>query len=450
MFQGSVPPDLRSLILEHTNTWPEGVEVFVGCSGIFTIERILAPRFPVHGNDIQLLSCALGQWFAGDPIPITLKPEWEEKLGWLAPYLEDPKDAVATVMIGSRMLRGVHRENPYYARMMRGYRAQFEKLHAKTVATLDKSTLKLAGFYSGDVCDFVEQAGDRPVCCFPPFYAGDYEAQFKDLDLVFDWPRPEYPELDADRLEMLLDRIADREHWMVGNDHRRDQLEPFLRGTVQTSNRGVTIYVYSSTGADRIVVPRQKPEPVMAPRLIPGGTISGPLRVHPITLGQFQSLRSQYMNRDIVPGMPSVMYAVTAGDHLIGSFAWLLGSTPAQWDTYLPKPHAYLLSDFPVAPTSYKHLAKLVLTAALSEEVHRMVERYTSRRSRSVVTTAFADNPVSMKYRGLFDLLRRDENKPDDPHCYGKKFTLHYGRRWPGWTLQEGFDEWMKRRSQTR
>ena len=123
----------------------------------------------------------------------------------------------------------------------------------------------------------------------------------------------------------------------------------------------------------------------------------------------------------------------------------------------------YLLSDFPVAPVDYKHLAKLVLYAALSKESKRLAERITRRRCASLVTTAFSKiqpdvvanlhalaelldvradrglqrrdnlrpaivgvqvnrdapvcclghpskNPESMKYRGLFKVLNRKHN----------------------------------------
>ncbi|XUL89964.1 hypothetical protein ACQ86D_27785 [Streptomyces galilaeus] len=52
-----------SIIYEHAGTWL-GEDVYVDCSGNFTIEALLHARFGdsrrVHGNDIQAYSCALG------------------------------------------------------------------------------------------------------------------------------------------------------------------------------------------------------------------------------------------------------------------------------------------------------------------------------------------------------------------------------------------------------
>ncbi|MEU1520505.1 hypothetical protein ABZ490_51895, partial [Streptomyces sp. NPDC005811] len=80
MFHGSIPAPLRSIIYEHAGTWP-GEDIYVGCSGNFTIERVLPARFGdsrrVHGNDIQAYSSALGWYLAGDDLNYTLREEYE-------------------------------------------------------------------------------------------------------------------------------------------------------------------------------------------------------------------------------------------------------------------------------------------------------------------------------------------------------------------------------------
>jgi hypothetical protein len=49
MFVGSINADLRSILAQLAPAWP-GLPVYVGCSGNFTVERILA----AHGlSDFQ-------------------------------------------------------------------------------------------------------------------------------------------------------------------------------------------------------------------------------------------------------------------------------------------------------------------------------------------------------------------------------------------------------------
>jgi hypothetical protein len=76
MFHGSIPAPLRSIIYEHAGTWP-GQDIHIGCSGNFTIERVLHSKFGndrrIHGNDITAYSCALGWYLAGEPLEYTLR-----------------------------------------------------------------------------------------------------------------------------------------------------------------------------------------------------------------------------------------------------------------------------------------------------------------------------------------------------------------------------------------
>ena len=76
---------------------------------------------------------------------------------------------------------------------------------------------------------------------------------------------------------------------------------------------------------------------------------------------------------------------VVVDGYLIGVYAFSAAPSVAQWDKHIETPTVYLLSDFPVEPTDYKHLAKLVLYAALSKESKRIAERITKRRAASLV-----------------------------------------------------------------
>jgi hypothetical protein len=100
-----------------------------------------------------------------------------------------------------------------------------------------------------------------------------------------------------------------------------------------------------------------------------------------------------------------------------------------------------MLSDFPVSGSKYSKLAKLVLYAALSKESQELIQVLTSRRTLSLVTSAFTNRPVSMKYRGVFDLLSR---KPSKDVKMGKNM-LNYGALLGKWTLNEGLAIWNKR-----
>lgn len=167
------------------------------------------------------------------------------------------------------------------------------------------------------------------------------------------------------------------------------------------------------------------------------------------------------MNINIRPGSATLAIGVVVDGYLIGVYAFSAAPSVAQWDKHIETPTVYLLSDFPVEPTDYKHLAKLVLYAALSKESKRIAERITKKRAASLVTTAFSKNPESMKYRGLFKVLNRKHNdslqkadwaKDIDPAnaYYLQPYEINYGAPMGQWTLKEGLALWKKKHSQKR
>lgn len=441
MFHGSIPQPMRSLVYEHAGHWP-GEDIYVGCSGNYTIERVLHARFQgerrLHGNDIQAYSCALGWWLSGQPLNFTLKPEFEGILGWLKPFTEDPTDLLATLMLGTRFLQWVHKRGLYYERMLNATREQWQRLHEKTTAKLRSLTVRLASFYAGDVRDYLKTAvpPDAPVVMFPPFYSGDYTSQFAALDTVFDWPAPSFRELDEDGKEEIIELVRDRPHWMLGLHIERPEMRRNLVGVVQTANRGVPIYVYAAHGPRRIVRPRQPTEPIPMPKIGRDEPLGDTITLHMLTGGQFAAIRSQFMSKTIKPGTPLLACGVAVDGKLIGAFAYL----PPKYEPDC----AYLMSDFPVSWTRYRRLAKLVVMAAISKEAQTLIQRSLSKKITSWRTTAFTDRPNSSKYgRGIpgAKLLKRTQPGADGIHAY----ELQYGGPMGQFTLAETLQLWKRK-----
>jgi hypothetical protein len=446
MFHGSIPADLRSIIYEHAASWPD-TDLYVGCSGNFTIERVLharpGERRPIHGNDVQAYSSALGWWLAGQPLDYRLKDEHRDVLGWLEPYLGTPTDVLASLMLGTRFLQYVGRSGVYHQRMVRATIGQFPTMHAKTVAKLNALTVRLASYYCGDVLDYLRDVvpDDAPVAMFPPFYAGDYESQFAGIDEFFDWPAPTYKVLDEDAKEEIIGAVLDRPHWILGLHIARDELRPWLRGVVQTSNRGLPIYVYASSGARRVVRPVQQVSPILMPKIRPDEDLGDGMALHVLTGGQFAAIRSQFMSKTILPGSPLLACGVSVDRRIIGAFAYL----PPKFD----RSCAYLMSDFPVSWTRYRRLAKLIVMAAASREAQLLLQRSLSKRLTAWSTTAFTHHPNSAKYgRGIpgVTLQKRTEPAGDGIH----RFQLQYGGPLGGWTLAEALAEWTRRHAKDR
>jgi hypothetical protein len=437
MFQGTLPAAVHSMLFESAADW-KTPHLAVACSGNFTIERLFANTFTdLRGCDISIYSCALGAYFARQPFRLELRPEHRNTFDWIAAGLQSQPGAVATLMLLTSITETLDsklqiKPNAYYARLLDAYRRQWSALLDKTITRLE--------FHAGDAVDWLPTLPESTaVVSFPPFFAGGYTKMWAKLDALFDWNRPVYQEIFDERRQQFISALTGRPCWALITPEPLPHLSSYLRGIAQTSNRGVTVRVYSSPGRTRVVTPRQNTNPVMIPRLSPGDEIGSRLHLVDLSAPQFQALRSQYLNPMIKPASGSAAYGVMVDNKLVGAFAFQKGyRVPgASPDT------VYLLTDFAIAPSDYTKLAKLVLYAALSHEAQLLAERLCRQRIRHLVTTAFSDHPVSMKYRGLFQLLNRKENTTPAPgeHRYMLNYLASAGR----WSLTEGLKEWRQK-----
>ncbi|MFF7586722.1 hypothetical protein ACFZCK_04415 [Kitasatospora purpeofusca] len=433
MFQGTIPGPMRSIVRETARQWPAG-PVYVPCCGNFTIERSIADLgFALHSSDVSIYTTAIGRWLTSQPVGVRLRDESREQLGWLESSLDDGVGTVATLMLGTRFLASVDRDGLWHQRVVRSYREQWQAMHTETTEKLGRTDLQLASYQAEDVRSWLQAVpSDAPVCSFPPFYGGGYEKLYEPLNTHFDWDAPEYAPLSDDDVVSVLGAITDRPYWLTASNHDVEELRPHLRGVIKATPRAAPFYVYASKAPTRIVAPRQAIDPVTVPRLRRGEQINAPLTLSLLKPGQFNALRSRYLNPRIAPGAANLAVAVKAAGRIIGVFAM----SPS---TYTPD-EVYLLSDFAVAPTDYPRLSKLIVLAATSAEAQLLCQRAFSRRVRAVSTTAFSNNPVSMKYRGLLRLTKRSPATDD-----AWKFQLQYQGAMGEHDLATAYSTWTTR-----
>ncbi|MCI8442554.1 MAG: hypothetical protein HFG27_08495 [Provencibacterium sp.] len=458
MFHGSIPASVQQILCTIVKEW-EVPEIYVGCSGNFTIERTLQGAVParLHGNDVTVYSCLLGRYFSGQPLAVEYNDDYSGPMEFIRGYLEDSPSIVAVVLLLSKMATYLgSRPNPYYLKMIEAYSRQWEALFTATREKIERITPFLASFYAGDVCGWIdtipEQAG---FICYPPFFTGDYEKMFRVIEQLIRWDAPQYEMINKERIFELFRKMVQRPYFMFGTNDELPEFREYLVGISQTTNRGVPLYLYARSRKSHIVMPVQNVSSPLLPRLGPQEDIGETIQIVTLKSEQFHALRSQYMNVNIKPGSESAAYGVAVDGKLIGIYAFSSSPTLANWDKYIDTPTMYLLSDFPVAPSKYKRLAKLVLYAALSKESKLLAERISNKRIRSLVTTAFSKRPVSMKYRGLFRELNKkrlpgvDEEETDmSKRYYNEGYQINYGALMGEWSLAEGLQLWKEKHGQ--
>lgn len=431
MFQGTINTETRAVLREIVLGWGR-IPVGVGCSGAFTVERTLYDSvLDLHSCDVSLFSYALGQLFSGGTPSVRLSERGREVVPFLEDGLGTALDVAATILILSDYPYVFAKlERPYAVSLLSEIRRQWPRLLARTRERLSQNPLRVSQYYNGDVLEFEAALdADYAFVSYPPFYSGGYERLFKALDELFDWPRPEYKVLDDhDVHEFALRVAAGRSKWCIVLKDPLRELEPYLRGVVQ--HRGqVPCYVFASDGPRRFIGYSSPPaRPVGMPRLMDLSQLTPDTRLElrRLTADQFEFLRAEYLGKAVTrTGTPTLALAVVADGYLCGAFAVRDGQGKG--------PVAYMLTDFSVLPRS--RLSKLVLHAAMSREARVLIQTALNRRVTHLLTTAFTDRPVSMKYRGLFRLTKRMTAEDGG-------YALNYEAPIGHWTLQEGYAKW--------
>lgn len=448
MFLGTTWSDLQKMLAETIRTWGD-VPCAVACCGNFTLDRVLhACGVPaIRSCDVSLYTSALGAVLSGQPLPVTLRPEYAERWPWLALGMDNQTRIAATMMLITQIAYALDKpENPHYARLLRGYSEQWGALLDATEAKLDKVGVILERYDAQDANAWLGALPeDFAVITFPPFIDGGYEKMFAMHERLFEWPRPSYRLADDAWKAELITKVTQRGRWWLSLPYRHPDLEKHLVGLTRTSNRGLPVYTYASGSPVRVVTAAQVCKAPPLRHIVPGAPLQGELRILPLSTPEMNALRAQYLNPFIAPGTPSASYGVTVGDTLIGAFGI---STHGSGPTHAGDlSDIYLLSDFACQPSDYPRLSKLVLMAALSQEAQRLYEKNAKRRVRAIVTTAFTNKPVSMKYRGLFTLLKRTEL---DPPREGSTMMLQYRATVGSWTLSEALARWQAQYTKER
>lgn len=448
MFQGSLPHNAIKIISNIVKEW-NCDRVYIGCSGNFTIERSISSivECPITSNDVTIYSSYIGKYFANQSLEeLTIKQDNEFKdCEFLKDYMSDDVSKVATMILASDILPYSNPKEAYSKRMLRGYKEQYPRMHELLCEKLKEMKTKIDTFYHGDVMKMLDEI---PSNCgfisFPPFFKGGYEKMWNNIENFFEYTEPDYEMFDPNvHIKKFCEKVSKLDNFCIGTEREVPELEEYFSGTLNTGPNKL-IYFYSKTDKKHYV--KQNKRPTKAKPIIRIGKedqISENIVVKEITLDQFNEIRALYLSTTVTSvGTPSISYGLFSDNKLFGVFA-LANSMMLGGSDKLEKPTAYLLTDFAISPTCEKNLSKLVLYCILSKEVKFLAEGVWNKRLNSIATNAFSRNPVSMKYRGLFEQFNR---RPLDKDENGNitRWNLSYGAKLGQWTIKEGYEKWRK------
>lgn len=426
MFQGVVPKECIAQILRVMDVAKAGT-VYNCCSGTFRFEQITLAAHPgveVHSNDVSLYSSAIAGYVLGRPLDY----EFHDALDFVNEYdYQEPDQRLAALAVAFNLGRfATGKMNAYKTKHRDHLIANFRDYVDKTVEKVRKlpGLIPIKTYAPRDWVEHVDEAIERraAVCAFPPFWANGYEKMFAFLAENIRWEAPTYQIFDPKNLRSMIDRIREADiPYCILSDQIYDDLKPQLEFH---SGRGKPHYCYVSSGQSSFLqlTPKESPfryTPIDVEKIGPNSTVS----IIPAEARHMTFLKNVYLKKGIVhtPGMAN--YLVHIDGMLVGGLIYALPK-------FGEKKSIYLLSDFAISREG--RLSKLVTRLACNREILRDLGRRFINRYDDVITTAFSDHPVSMKYRGIFELTKRVEKNDA-----AGKFMLNY----TGARLDESPDE---------
>jgi hypothetical protein len=401
MFFGAVP---KQAIEQVTRTVPFGEwgDVFVGCSGSFRFDRAVHDVHPgvrVHGNDVSLISCSLGALVTGAPFPMTFKG----RLAFMEDHLAGRGllERCAAIQVAQEMAK-YRGKNAFAQAHFTHYQDRFSDFLDLATARMEKyvAPLKVASFHGGDFRDQAARAlaVGGGVAAFPPTYKNDYERLFRFVDDNADWDRPAYRIWNPADLEDWIDELKTtgvRYCVLVERKLTRHEPSTVFYGQLKP------VYTYADRAASSVKrLPRVaepfRYTPCDVDALTPGSRVE----IISANAAQMNFLKDSHLAKEIQHTTGIANFLVMLDGKLAGGFIFVRDKFGRG---------IYMLCDFSMGAKT--RLSKLIVMLATSETIQARMEIKLMQRIETVYTTAYTTKPVSMKYRGVFDLVKRDPGR---------------------------------------
>ena len=406
MFVGSINAKIRNLIFTEKKLFSEA-KICIGCSGNFTVEQILQGiDCRIWSNDIALYSSLIGHHLAGKPMRLEIA---DPTYGWLAPYIDaGGVPRMAAVFLLFEMLKQEKMNNLQQVRLHRHYRGHFDEFHRSSCQRIARTleSIRIDDYTTIDAHDLYRDLPEEWIrIAFLPTYVGGYEKLYERLDRIFSWDAPAYEVLTKERYEETVSFMR-RGRYLYLSDYERD--EEGLFAVVKTG-RLRSVYLYSNLPfAKSWVIPLSKSEKTDLALLPDDHPITAVSRLafQPTDNHRLNYYKNLFLKKGIDHATGLSPLFVFLDGHLFGFL--LFDVIRYGMDQDKATRGIYMLSDFVIA-SPIARLSKLLLLSTRTRELQEILKEKFIQAVDFILTTAFTDKPVSMKYRGIYKLIKRGE-----------------------------------------
>ncbi|MEI8032997.1 MAG: hypothetical protein WCH05_06610 [Chlorobiaceae bacterium] len=433
MFIGSVPPEVR-LLFQDLVRGTGSKEFYIGCSGNFSVDKVIARMgLNVHSNDVSLYSKLVADIVLGTDT--ALEVTQEELRHVFAIWPETRYKKLIQVMFAMRLSKFAAQKNDYQKTFYEVMMTDAPRYYENTVSKLEKGAFdfSIKSFYFGDFRDFLDLPKKKEGgvgISFPPTYKAGYEKIYDYVEKSFDYERPKYEIFDPKTAEALYGKLLREDQNIFCSDQDFQTLGDYKKGVVRLGSGRHSLYVYSSVkGPQCHYFERSRKEFVNGIDLLASDIVLD--RTAKVTVKVCRADQITYFKHLFMSAR--VNYSA-GGDFGLIFFADKKAFGFAAFSKMMSTMEmCYLHSDF-VVPSHTTRLSKLVLYLLKAKEVRRLIARKLSHYYEGLRTTVYTDKAVSMKYRGVFELDRRDKGK------------LMYQCRFNEETLDEAFQQWFRKK----
>lgn len=436
MFQGTTPPEVKIVIQDIMDRQKDKCQdVYCACSGNYTTDKMLsAMGFTVHSNDVSLYSKLIADYVLGkDETPMKVKDEKFAKV--FAKWEETPLKKLSMVMYMMHIANFLPQKYEYQIEILDTFmrEEQAETFYRSTMEKLNKGGLdfKIKDFYYGDFADFLKSKKGAGIgIAFPPTHKGGYEKMFKAVEDTFEWEHANYNIFDPKQADELFLSFLKDDQNLIYTDREFDLLADYEVARIVLGPGKKPVYLYSSI--------EEKSKGYYIER--PQKSIRSKYSVIPM---DFEFTENTRIDVKVVPKddvnyfkafyMSSRVNYTDGGDLALMFFADGLAFGFASFSNYTSRKIGELLglSDF-VVNSDTKRLSKLLIMLELTHDVRMMNARSTQEYYDVIYTPVYTQKPVSMKYRGVFKLEKREPGK------------LLYLGTFNDSTIKETYKKWLK------
>lgn len=408
MFTGTTPPEVK-LLLQDLMRGVKGKDIFIGCSGNYTTDKIMsAMGYTVHSNDVSLYSKLIADLLLDTSTEVEcINPELKNVFDT---WEETKYKKLVQVMFALKVAQFHQRKNDYQEEMFNAFIEQSKIYYDNTIKKLEKGALdfSIQSFYYGDFLDFLKMKRGKGVgISFPPTYKGGYEKLFSYVEESFKYEHASYNIFDPKEGGAVFKELLDNDENIIYSDRYFNILEGYLVGKIRLGSNKNPLFAYSSLQTNNhYYIERDKFVKPSHIHILPVDyqfTTDTVITVRQCAVNDVNYYKAFYMAN-------KVNYT-TGGDFglvfMADGMAFGFTSFSKQLSTLS---QIFMQSDF-VVNSETQRLSKLLIMLVKSHDVQRLIARKMYNYYDGVKTTVYTTSPVSMKYRGVFNLERRDEGK---------------------------------------